>query len=549
MRAADLDLRELLDFDPDGGVIRFGGERVVILDAVALGILRCELTRTFGLITTRAVLTAFGWAHGWRTAEALKDGFPWDSEREWRTAGGRLHALQGQVVVEPVVHDGNDPTKPFGEAYWRDSYEAEQHLLFLGRADEPVCWTLAAFASGYGSFCNGRPIYYVEDKCRGCGDEVCHLVGRPRDEWGPDAASYVRLYDDRGNLQAALTAVTEQLKATEQKLRRRRVALARVTGAREQDGLVSKSESMRRVVDLARRVAKVDSTVLITGESGAGKERIARLIHAESARIGRPLLAVNCGAIADTLLESELFGHVRGAFTGATQDRAGLFESADGGTLLLDEIGEVSPAMQVKLLRALQEHEVRRVGESKNRRVDVRVLAATNRDLARDVEEGRFRKDLYYRLRVVELRVPPLRERKDDVLPLARVLLGEVAGRLRRTVTSLSPAAAERLQRYDWPGNVRELENVIERAVALTEGSRIGEGDLPDEVRSALPSSVPIGKVRRLDAVERDYILAVYEANGGNQARTAEQLGIGTATLYRKLKSWRVAGQAPGAGR
>jgi two-component system response regulator HydG len=180
---------------------------------------------------------------------------------------------------------------------------------------------------------------------------------------------------------------------------------------------------MRQLVDLARRVAKVDSTVLITGESGSGKERIARLVHEESTRAAGPFIAVNCGAITETLLESELFGHARGAFTGATSDRPGLFEAANGGTLLLDEVGEVSPGMQVKLLRALQEREIRRVGENKSRRVDVRVVAATNRDLAHGVAGGTFRQDLYYRLKVVELHVPPLRERRDDILPLARVLL------------------------------------------------------------------------------------------------------------------------------
>ena len=196
---------------------------------------------------------------------------------------------------------------------------------------------------------------------------------------------------------------------------------------------------MRQVVDLARRVAKVDSTVLITGESGSGKERIARLVHDESTRAAGPFIAVNCGAITETLLESELFGHARGAFTGATQDRPGLFEAANGGTLLLDEVGEVSPGMQVKLLRALQEREIRRVGENKSRRVDVRVVAATNRDLAHGVAGGAFRQDLYYRLKVVELHVPPLRERRDDILPLARVLLADAALRMKRKISGLAP--------------------------------------------------------------------------------------------------------------
>jgi transcriptional regulator with PAS, ATPase and Fis domain len=265
---------------------------------------------------------------------------------------------------------------------------------------------------------------------------------------------------------------------------------------------------------------------------------VARLIHEHSPRAAGPFLAVNCGAVTETLLESELFGHARGAFTGAVADRPGLFEAAAGGTLLLDEIGEVTPAMQVKLLRTLQEREVRRVGENKSRRVDARVIAATNRNLAQDVAAGRFRQDLYYRLRVVELHVPPLRERRDDVLPLARVLLARAARRLSRSITGMTPAAADQLARYPWPGNVRELENAIERAVVLAPGARIDAGDLPEDVRQALPTAYSPTGARPLAEIEKDYILAVLKANGGNQARTASQLQIGTATLYRKLKQY-----------
>jgi transcriptional regulator with PAS, ATPase and Fis domain len=292
-------------------------------------------------------------------------------------------------------------------------------------------------------------------------------------------------------------------------------------------------------------LAKVDSTVLITGESGSGKERIARLVHEESARATGPFIAVNCGAITETLLESELFGHARDSFTGANQDRPGLFEAANGGTLLLDEVGEVSPGMQVKLLRVLQEREVRRVGENKSRRVDVRVLAATNRDLAHGVAGGAFRQDLYYRLKVVELHVPPLRERRDDVLPLARVLLADAAKWMKRKISGLAPAAADQLLRYEWPGNVRELENAMERAVALTPGNRVELEDLPEEIRQAFPKPVVSGKgtVRPLDEVEKEYILAALELNDGNQTHTARQLQIGSVTLYRKLKSYGLIGK------
>ena len=303
-------------------------------------------------------------------------------------------------------------------------------------------------------------------------------------------------------------------------------------------GMIARSQAMQRLLELARRVARVDSTVLISGESGTGKERVARLVHQASPRAPGPFIAVNCGAITETLLESELFGHVKGAFTGAMQERPGLFESANTGTLLLDEVGEVSPAMQVKLLRVLQEREIRRVGESISRPIDVRVLAATNRELLHEISEGRFRQDLYYRLHVVELQVPPLRMRGEDILPLAWLLLAEAAARLNRPVSGLSPRAADQLLRYAWPGNVRELENAMERVVALAQGAQADLEDLPEEVRQMVPLPLRANPVRPLQAIEKEYILAALSINSGNQARTAEQLGIGSATLYRKLKSY-----------
>jgi two-component system, NtrC family, response regulator HydG len=303
------------------------------------------------------------------------------------------------------------------------------------------------------------------------------------------------------------------------------------------DGIVAISHRMQQVVDLARRVAKVDATVLITGESGSGKERIARLVHDESTRAAGPFVAINCGAITETLLESELFGHARGAFTGAVSDRPGLFEAANGGTLLLDEISEVSPGMQVKLLRALQEREIRRVGENKSRPVDVRVVAATNRDLSHEIAVGVFRQDLYYRLKVVELHVPPLRDRRDDILPLALVLLTNAATRMARKISVLAPSAADHLLRYTWPGNVRELENAMERVVALSRASCVEIEDLPEEIRQTPPKS-GLTTVRPLEEVEKEYILSALQLNDGNQAHTAQQLRIGAATLYRKLKSY-----------
>jgi two-component system, NtrC family, response regulator HydG len=400
MRAADLDIHELLHFAPEGGVITFAGERALLLDAVALGLLRRELIQTLGATAARAVLTRFGYGHGWRVAETLRKGFPWDSEDEWRAAGARLHTIQGIVRAE-VTRSSLSGATPVAEGFWHDSYEAEQHLLHLGQADEPVCWTLTGFASGYMSCVYGKEIIAVEDRCRGKGDAVCRAVIRSKEEWGPELATHLPFYE-KACLDSALTQLTDTLKKKERQLQSRRTL--RQVDPTMPAGFGASSPAMLRTLDLARRVAKVDSTVLITGESGAGKERIARFIHDESARTAGPFLAINCAAVPETLLESELFGHTRGAFTGASQDRAGLFEAANGGTLLLDEIGDVPPTMQVKLLRVLQEREVRRVGENRVRPINVRVLAATNRDLLADVHAARFRQDLYYRLRVVEAR-------------------------------------------------------------------------------------------------------------------------------------------------
>ncbi|MGK3997553.1 sigma 54-interacting transcriptional regulator [Sorangium sp. So ce1024] len=535
MRAADLDLSELLTIDPQAGELRFSGARAILLDAVAMGLLRKQLIDSVGAAAARAILTRFGFAHGYRTAEAARAELALESDEEWREAGGRIHALQGMMRLAPGA-DG--PLSPGGAAV-EASYEAEQHLLHLGRADAPVCWTLAGFASGYLSCVEGRDIYVLERRCLGRGDARCVFAGRTAEAWGADLEPHLPFFEAR-RLDASLRRAAEALGRAERRLKTRAEALSRAAGAAaDAGGLVAASPAMRRVVELARRVAQVDATVLITGESGTGKERVARLVHeASPARARGPLLAINCAAIPEPLLESELFGHARGAFTGATRDRAGIFEAAAGGTLFLDEVGELPAGVQVKLLRALQAREVRRVGENRSRPVDVRVVAATNRDLAAEVSAGRFRKDLYYRLNVVELRLPPLRERREDVLPLARGLLAQAAARMRRPAPRLSPGAADRLVRHAWPGNVRELENAMERAVALAEGRRIEAKDLPEEVRSALPAPSAEPRVRTLGDVEQEYILAVLARNEGNQTRTAAELGIGVSTLYRKLKAY-----------
>jgi len=543
MRTAELNHQELLELDPESGVIRFAGQRALLLDAVAVGLLRKSLVESFGTAAARTVLTQFGFAHGWRMAEAMKAELTWDSDADWAAAGDRIHALQGLFSMKP----GSAGDLSAGGATLLSSYEVEHYMLHFGRADEPVCWTICGLISGYISRTSGMDIYVLESSCAAKGDAACHLQGKTRAAWGAAREIDLRFFQPtqlQDCLDVSIRHVVETLKASEAMLREHRRRYVHVAPDVEEPlGIIARSAAMRKVMDVARRVAKVDSTVLITGESGTGKERIARLLHDESARVLGPFIAINCGAITESLLESELFGHARGAFTGATSDRPGLFEAANGGTLLLDEVGELSAGMQVKLLRVLQEREVRRVGENKSRKVDVRVLSATNRDPAQIVADGTFRQDLYYRLRVVELHVPALRLRRDDVLPLARVLLAEASHRMKRPITGLTPEAADQLLRYTWPGNVRELENAMERAVALAQGARIEIEDLPEEVRQASQNLVvALGGVQPLSELERQYIVAALAQNEGNQTHTAEQLQIGTATLYRKLKSYGLIG-------
>jgi transcriptional regulator with PAS, ATPase and Fis domain len=303
-------------------------------------------------------------------------------------------------------------------------------------------------------------------------------------------------------------------------------------------GIVVRSKVMLDILDIAKRAAAVDSSVIITGESGAGKEKVARFIHNESPRVGRPFVAVNCSAVAEALLESEFFGHLKGSFTGADKDRIGLFEAANGGTIFLDEIAEMPQGMQAKLLRALQEKRIRRVGENNSRPVDVKIIAATNRNIEDDVKTGRFRKDLYYRLCVIELFVPPLRERTEDILPLARFFLDRSMKKMGRTVTGFSPDAAEHLLLYDWPGNIRELHNVVERAVALCSTSMIKAEDLPPALRKGALQSTGNDDIRPLDEIERKYILTVLEMTKGDKRLAAQKLNIGLASLYRRLKEY-----------
>lgn len=310
----------------------------------------------------------------------------------------------------------------------------------------------------------------------------------------------------------------------------------------DRENMIGRSPQMRRLMEMIAMIAPSEATVLICGESGTGKELIARSVHANSARKERPLVIVNCAALSESLLESELFGHEKGAFTGADKRREGRFMEADKGTLFLDEIGEMSLLMQAKLLRAIQEREIQRVGSNQTLNVDVRLIAATNRDLKAEVDAGRFRQDLYYRLNVVTIDSPSLRERTEDIPLLAMHFMEKFAARNRKTVKGFTPQAMDMLLKYAWPGNVRELENAVERAVILLSGDYIGERELPLSINQFMetapsgPERDPNAPIQPLEQVEKEAILTALEKTGGNKTEAARQLGITRKTLLAKLQ-------------
>jgi two-component system response regulator HydG len=313
------------------------------------------------------------------------------------------------------------------------------------------------------------------------------------------------------------------------------------------DNIIGTSEAMLKLIDLVNTVSPTEATILVTGESGTGKELIARAIHSISPRRDSPLVTVNCAAITDTLLESELFGHEKGAFTGADRKRDGRFMQAHKGSIFLDEIGEIPQHMQAKLLRAIQEREIQRVGSDKAIKVDVRIIAATNRDLLDDVHAGTFREDLFYRLNVVNLRVPPLQERKDDIPLLANHFLEHFAEKNRRTIKGFTPGAMDLLVRYPWPGNVRELENALERAVIISVSNYITERELPPGIVAHAKGDVDEGLSAAglagmpLEAIEKEAIIQTLKETGGNKSEAAKILQITRTTLNNKIRKYGIA--------
>ncbi len=307
------------------------------------------------------------------------------------------------------------------------------------------------------------------------------------------------------------------------------------------EGIVGKSAAIKKVIDLSKKVAPTDSTILITGETGVGKELIARYIHHLSSRRDKSFVVLNCGAIPETLLESELFGHKKGAFTDAVSDRKGLFEEANDGTFFLDEVGELSLSTQVKLLRVVENQEIRPVGSSETKKVNVRIIAATNKDLAEAVKNGRFREDLFFRINVIQVHIPPLRERKEDIPLLTAYFLHKYNQQLKKKVTDISEEAMTMLLNYDYPGNVRELENIIQHAIVVAEGSMFSKNELPSFVpaRQSLPEPIE-PTFKTMEEMEEELIRETLLKCYNNQSLAAKKLSIGRTTLIRKMKKYKI---------
>jgi DNA-binding NtrC family response regulator len=545
-------LREVLDFRPEQGIIRLHEQRVVIVSAAAMGLLRKELVETLGLDTARRLMLRFGYADGYHDAVSLRDRSHWREPIDGLHAGVALHRLEGIVRAEILSLEHDPASGRFEETLvFYDSYVAEQHVYHQGNSPVPVCWSLAGYVSGFASACLGQEIYFREDECAAQGAARCSLVGRDGNGWGDDLAD-LRFDFQGADLNREVEHVREVVHRGVQELERRERQVARrereLNLLRQRVALfaaskqfIAGSAAMTDVLDLAARVAPIDTTVLVYGESGTGKEFIVRLIHDQSTRAAHPFVSINCAALTETLLESELFGHVRGAFTGAVRDKAGLFEVAGHGTLFLDEVGEVAPTVQAKLLRALQEREIRRVGGERNITVHARVVAATNRDLRAAVAAGTFREDLYFRLCAFVITVPPLRDRREDIPPLVHEFVRRAAARVKKDVRSVNADAMAALMSYHWPGNVRELEHAIERAVIVANGTSIRVRELPPEISQR---HVPGTADDSLDlhAQERALIERALLRFRGNRKKAAEALKISTVTLWRKMKHYGIDG-------
>lgn len=455
------ELTETLAFSPGDGRIWLNDQRMVLWRSSTYGAMRRELIASLGQEQARSLITRVGYAAGARDAELVMRMWPGGDPANVFHAGPRMHKLEGIVRPETISFEFDIGRGDFfADFWWHDSSEDDEHIAAFGIGTEPACWMQVGYASGYASAFMGKLIVYREIGCRSSGAEVCRIVGRPADQWDNPEQDLHYFTPD-----ASAERVRRSFAPAISEVSRRRPTAKEASGTAPE--LIGISSSFSAARHLIERVAPTQATVLFTGPSGAGKELFAQTLHSISPRAAAPFIAINCAAIPDTLIESELFGVDRGAFTGATESRAGRFERAKGGTLFLDEIASLSLVAQGKLLRALQERVIERVGGQKLIPVDVRVVAATNVDLRDEVAARRFREDLFFRLNVFPIALPPLKERRDDIPLLMEAFLRRYCEFHGRDVPGFTPRAVQALLQYDFPGNVRELQNLVERGVIM----------------------------------------------------------------------------------
>ena len=525
---------------------------MVLMHAASLGILRRELIHTMGWAAARRLMMRVGYASGERDAALAHQLRPGADAFAMFSVGPQLHMLQGAVQVTPETLELDVARGHFhGVFMWKQSWEVETHVRDFGPQSAPVCWTLLGYASGYTSAFMGRTVLYKEVACAACGHAQCRIEGRPLHDW-PDADTLASDYAPDVLRTGSVPAVAWPPQVP---LEDRPEPPLDALGP-----LMGRSHAFLKATGLLRKAAATQVTVLLSGETGVGKERFARALHALSPRATKPFVAVNCAALPGNLVESELFGTEKGAYTGADTARAGRFERAHGGTLFLDELGELPLPAQAKLLRVLQDGQVERLGGTQPRQVDVRLVAATHVDLLDAVRAGRFRQDLYYRLNVYPIRIPPLRERLDDIEAFAQHLLQRFATQHDKHISGFTDHALLALRGYDWPGNVRELENLIERGVILADpGQPVDTPHLFPEHQPATATPThslqPSGRLaacppavcneellqhllqRPLDlqALEAQLIEAAVARHHGNLAAAARQLGLTRPQLSYRL--------------
>ncbi len=550
VRLADTDdLRARVHFCEDTGQIWLHEHRMLLVHAEAQASLRKELIDSLGMDRARGLLTRMGYASGVRDAELARTRAQSASDVEAFMTGPQLHTLEGIVRVTPIrLELDRVKGKFYGEFLWENSWEGQSHRRYFGIHAEPVCWTQIGYACGYTSAFMGRPILYKEVECSGAGHDNCRIVGKPVEEW--EDASDMRFLNPE--------SIADQLFDLQTQV----VQLRSSIGEKEKlpVDMIGNSPGFRTAYELLRQAAGNRISVLLLGETGVGKELFARTLHDMGPRRARPFVAVNCAAIPHELVESELFGVEKGAYTGALVSRPGRFERADGGTLFLDEIGDLPLSAQSKLLRVLQDGELERLGDQKTRKTDVRLIAAANRDLRQLVKEGKFRSDLYYRLNAYQIDIPPLRERKEDISFLAKRFLEKFSAIHGKRLRGFTDKAKRALLTYGWPGNIRELQNMVERGVILAQsGTRIEvdqlfsscadnrarefglnvNGELAMErwdAGQALCESVFNG-VMTLDQLEAMLVETAVNKAHGNLSSAARMLGLTRPQLAYRLKS------------